>query len=190
MNRELKTFLYSHIKRNFSLYLVLGSVFIAGFGLAFSARKPAESYMTDVFNHFQNTESSFLLAFRQHILYGAVVLLASFSAVGLPCILLGIGWNGFCYGTVFAGVIGTYGMKSIWIVICGILPHTILFLPCLFLYSCFCAKNTFDIYTRKFEWKFNMLTPAIYGILFVACVSVVAFMQAYAEPWLLSLITA
>lgn len=189
INRQ-KTCVYHHIRQNFKVYILLSIAFTVGFGV--SRMNPSDaaeirSYV-DSSEWFSVADGAFLVAVKQHMICVLIFLLSAFSVVGIPCVLFGIGWFGYCYGTAICGLAEAYGMKSVLMILCGVLPHLCLLLPWMFWYASFCANNSFVIFWGNFDWKKNVVLPVLGAVFSGAIICVIALIQAFIEPWLLSFI--
>jgi stage II sporulation protein M len=116
------------------------------------------------------------------------------TMVGIPVILFIDVIKGFTLGFTISFIIKSLGVKGISIVLLGILPQNIIYIPCIIVSSVISMSFSLNILKDKMnkQWMNNIWVKiASYSFTFVLIIAVMFFgfiLEAYATPNLIKII--
>ena len=92
-------------------------------------------YFVEKFQYTEiNGENLFFYIFGERVPLLLLLLLLAFTAFGIIGGILMIGWQGFSIGFMLSSAIAKYGMKGILLVLGGLFPQYLFYLPVYLLY--------------------------------------------------------
>ena len=118
-----------------------------------------------------------------------LLLLLSFSSLGILCGILVLGWQGFSIGFMLSTGIAKYGVKGILLVLGGLFPQYLFYLPVYVFYCCFAVFLRQRLYgegrehagERGYIYGAGLLVGVVLLFVFVAGI----FLESYVNPVIL-----
>lgn len=147
-------------------------------------------YFVEKFQYTQiNGENLFFYILGERIPLLLLLLLLAFSAFGIIGGILMIGWQGFSVGFMLSSAIAKYGMKGILLVLGGLFPQYLFYLPVYLLYCYLTVYLRQRLYMerrgqmldRGYICAAGLLAGAGLLFLFVAGI----FLESYINPVIL-----
>ncbi|ERI91345.1 stage II sporulation protein M [Clostridiales bacterium oral taxon 876 str. F0540] len=205
-NRKITTALNEHLQKNFWLYVVSLLCVFTGIVLGIYAVK----YMNNVEN---NDLLSYFTNFSQNISSGSfkyssiisdiiknnisiilVVWFLGLTMVGIPIILIIDIIKGFTLGFTISFVVKGLGTKGIGIILIGVLPQNIIYIPCVIIASVVAMEFSLNILREKMnkQWVnsiwMKITSYSFVFILITVLMGVGFLLEAYATPNLVKII--
>lgn len=199
MQRKLETFFYRRTRREENrkradalqyAYLVFLLCFVLGilganmlpWGIG-SGVGGWNSYWMENLRHQEITGMglfSFIFSQRMPIL--VLFLALAFTNLALMFGIAYIGWQGFCVGTLMSSAVIAYGVKGIFLILVGMLPHYILYFILYFSYVWMmqerkCGQRIPQVGNRR------KMVFGLYGILFFFIFVTGIFLESYINPY-------
>ena len=147
-------------------------------------------YFVEKFQYTEiNGENLFFYIFGERVPLLLLLLLLAFTAFGIIGGILMIGWQGFSIGFMLSSAIAKYGMKGILLVLGGLFPQYLFYLPVYLLY-CYLTvylrqrmymEGRGPILDRGYICAAGLLAGAGLLILFAAGI----FLESYINPVIL-----
>lgn len=147
-------------------------------------------YFVEKFQYTEiNGENLFFYILGERVPLLLLLLLLAFTAFGIIGGILMIGWQGFSVGFMLASAIAKYGMKGILLVLGGLFPQYLFYLPVYLLY-CYLTvylrqrmymEGRGPILDRGYICAAGLLAGAGLLILFAAGI----FLESYINPVIL-----
>ena len=175
---------------------ILGA-FVAGIFMANIMGREAVSnagilndYFVEKFQYTQiNGENLFFYIFGERVPLLLLLLLLAFTAFGIIGGILMIGWQGFSVGFMLSSAIAKYGMKGILLVLGGLFPQYLFYLPVYLLYCYLTVYLRQRLYMerrgqmldRGYICAAGLLAGA--GLLFLFAAGI--FLESYINPVIL-----
>ncbi|MBD5501423.1 MAG: stage II sporulation protein M [Lachnospiraceae bacterium] len=195
MYQQEKRKIYS---RWFYLFLFgfLAGVLLMNLGSTGSLKEEG-IFSTTVINRIQHLEvnsGNFLkYEFPQRIKLFLILILFSTTYFGIWAAYLCITWHGILAGMIITAAIIRFGLKGILLIMAGIFPQHLLFIPAIMMMLCWCYQTcSFLYFQEKSIWPFyqNKKRQIIHqiGMLFwIICIVVIGcILECYVNPILLS----
>lgn len=175
---------------------ILGA-FVAGIFMANIMGREAVSnagilndYFVEKFQYTQiNGENLFFYIFGERVPLLLLLLLLAFTAFGIIGGILMIGWQGFSVGFMLSSAIAKYGMKGILLVLGGLFPQYLFYMP---VYLLYCYLTVYLRQRLYMERRGQMLDRgyicaagllAGIGLLFLFAAGI--FLESYINPVIL-----
>ncbi len=190
LKNEIKQILINNLKG----YILIIGVFLAGMALSYILNVSSgleseiklyiDDFLSAVKNYNADSDTTFTTAMTGYIRVSCVLFLMSLSIIGSIGTLAYVFIKGFSYGIVFFSIISIMEKKAVLILLCLILPHSLVLFPCFLTYSLYCMKNAYSVSKGVKNIKARIVMPLVYGVFCVAFSGVAALIQAYIEPLL------
>jgi len=205
-NRKMTTSLNEHLQQNFWLYVI--SLFCVFTGIVLGI------YAVKYMNNVENSDLlSYFTNFNQNISNGgfkysniisdiiknniSIILAVWFlglTMVGIPIILIIDVIKGFTLGFTISFIVKGLGTKGIGIILIGILPQNIIYIPCIIIASVVAMEFSLSILREKMnkQWVSSIwmkITSYSFIFILIAVLMGVGFLlEAYATPNLIKII--
>ncbi|MEG0962038.1 MAG: stage II sporulation protein M [Lachnospiraceae bacterium] len=138
-----------------------------------------------------NGEKLFFYLVEERVPILLLLLLLVFSSLGILLGILMLGWQGFSIGFMLATAVAKYGGKGILLILAGLFPQYLIYLP-VYIFYCFLAifikKRT---YCSQSGMTISQDRRKIYGMgAILACLILVVFflgifLESYVNPMIL-----
>lgn len=200
MRNQIKQCIKGHVIKNARKYILFSVLFLTGMVLAsiFSSKTIPEEEIRSYIKEFLETgktigadgAKTFLLSMSQYVKFAFFMVVFSLTVIGVPLIFGMTLISGFSYGTVFVCLFRIFGAKALLLILCAVLPHIIISLPCSLWLSGACLENAGQVFAGNVKFSKTILYPVICSFLFLGAISVAALIQGFVEPFLLKVISA
>lgn len=194
MIKNLKAEINKIIKNNLKGYILILVVFFAGLVLSYilniSSGNESEiklyidDFIAAVKNYSADSDKTFSIAMLGYIKVTCILFLMSLSVIGSAGTLVYVFIKGFSYGIVIVSMFYIMGIRALLLILCLIVPHSVVLIPSFLAYSLYCFKNAHLLSKGVKDIKARIIMPLFYGVLCIALSSVSALIQAYFEPLL------
>ena len=198
MNNQIKMRIRELLHDNIKGYILIGATFIAGailssvLNITTGSEEEIKMYISDFISNVKkfsvDSQKTFRLSIVGNVKLIAIFFLMSTSVLGGIGLLAYTFIKGFSYGAVLGALIDAFDIKTSIFVICAIIPHLLICVPCVASYLLFCFKKSYTIETGFININSTLLKSFIYAILCVAILCAASFVQAYIEPVFLRMI--
>ena len=147
-------------------------------------------YFVEKFQYTEiNGDNLFFYIFGERVPLLLLLLLLAFTAFGIIGGILMIGWQGFSIGFMLSSAIAKYGMKGILLVLGGLFPQYLFYLPVYLLYcylTVYLRQRLYmdgrgQILDRGYIFAAGLLAGA--GLLFLFAAGI--FLESYINPAIL-----
>lgn len=189
-----------HFQANLWLYLVSILCICTGIVLgAYTVKymgNPEKSDLINYFGSFKDTISTkeinnidiLIEAIKNNvpIIFGLWIL--GLTIIGIPIILIIDIIKGFSLGFTVTFLISSMGINGIWMILIGVIPQNLIYLPCIILASVFGMELSIIKFKEKVNrQRFNFINPknVNYSISFIIIFIIMIFgfiFEAYITP--------
>lgn len=156
-----------------------------------------EIFSTAVMNRIQHLEvnsGNFLkYEFPRRIKLFLVLMLVSTTYFGILAAYLCIIWHGILAGMMITAAIIRFGLKGILLIMAGIFPQHLLFVPAIIMMLCWCFQTcSFLYFPEKSIWPLYQNKRRQYVhqagmLLWIICIVIIGcILECYVNPILLS----
>lgn len=136
-----------------------------------------------------NGENLFFYIIEERVPVLLLMLLLVFSSLGVLSGILVLGWQGFSIGFMLSTGIAKYGVKGIVLVLGGLFPQYLFYLPVYVFYCCFaiflrqrlCGENRTQTTERGYIYGAGLLVAVVLLLVFVTGI----FLESYINPLIL-----
>lgn len=156
-----------HFHDNFWLCMVIILCLCTGIVLGtYTVKFMDDLSKSDLNNYFQNFTQRLVVdninynnVFVQAIKNNIPILLAiwflGLTIVGIPIILILLGIKGFSIGFSASFLIRALGLKGVWVILIGLLPQNIIYVPCLVWLSVLSIKFSLEVFNERNEKRWT-----------------------------------
>lgn len=200
MIRSVMQKLIFYMRENALCCIICAAALICGamIGIAWAVSMPEldakelSLYFADFFASFvqAGTDSAVIFtdALRLQAYFFGILLLCSGMIFGLPFIfIVGVG-SGISVGFTATFLLKNYGMRALLFMLTGMLPHTLLMLPCHFAALCVCVQFSVLLLKERAGLKNRLISHFLILCALFAVAFAAVLLQAYIEPLLVSMI--
>ena len=205
MSNFLKSVI-KHFHDNFWLCMVIILCLCTGIVLGiYTVKFMDDLSKSDLNNYLQNFTQRLVVdninynnVFVQAIKNNIPILLAiwflGLTIIGIPIILILLGIKGFSIGFCASFLIKSLGLKGIWVILLGLLPQNVIYIPCLVWLSVLSIKFSLDVFNDRNEKRWTnsiWVRIASFSLLFlIGCLIMLLglLVETYITPNLIKLI--
>ncbi|MBL4937895.1 stage II sporulation protein M [Clostridium sp. YIM B02515] len=205
-NRKITTSLNEHLQQNFWLYVISLFCVFTGIVLGIYAVKYMNnvensdllSYFTNFNQNISNGDFKYSMIISDIIKNNISIILAvwflGLTMVGIPIILIIDIIKGFTLGFTISFIVKGLGTKGIGVILIGILPQNIIYIPCIIIASVVAMEFSLSILREKMnkQWVSSIwmkITSYSFIFILISVLMGVGFLlEAYATPNLIKII--
>jgi stage II sporulation protein M len=205
-NRKMTTSLNEHLQQNFWLYVISLFCVFTGIVLGIYAVKYMNnvensdllSYFTNFNQNISSGDFKYSMIISDIIKNNISIILAvwflGLTMVGIPIILVIDVIKGFTLGFTISFIVKGLGTKGIGVILIGILPQNIIYIPCIIIASVVAMEFSLSILREKMnkQWVSSIwmkITSYSFVFILIAVLMGAGFLlEAYATPNLIKII--
>lgn len=198
--------LSQHIKENYWLYiLTLCSLSIGVLSGIYAVKYMSSLKKTDLAAYLKsftqtlyvnniNYHSIFIEAIKNNIPLIFFIAILGLTFIGIPLILFIDFIKGFTLGFTVSFIISNMGYKGIWVILAGVMPQNIIYIPCFIVASVLSLELGSSILKRKlnkksFYGKRYNVTTYFLSFIFIITIMFIGFaIESYITPNIVKLI--
>ncbi|OFI07609.1 stage II sporulation protein M [Clostridium acetireducens DSM 10703] len=206
LENKLFNNLGEHIRNNFLLYIINIFCICIGIVLGIYTVKYMGSFEnSDLLNYLKsftkNVTSNNIdvrLVFIQTLKNNIPIILAiwflGLTMIGIPIVLIISLIKGFTIGFTISFIINSLGIKGIWVVMFGIVPQNMVYIPCIILMCVLSMEFSLEILKNKINNKmkinvWNRMLGYSFTFIFLSLFMFLGFfVEAYVTPGMIKII--
>lgn len=208
MNGKLATNINKHIQENFWLYIISLICVFTGIVIGIYAVKYMSGFeksdLTSYLKNFTQGMSSgsfsykyvFIETLKNNIILLLAIWFLGLTMIGLPIIIIIDLIKGFTIGFTICFMINGMGVKGIGVVLLGIVPQNIIYIPCLIISSVLAMEFSLTLLKDKISrqwitniWMRIMSYSAAFAFIFLV-MTLGFLLESYVSPNMIKLVVS